>query len=126
LSIENETPETGDKIDVAEVNSRVHENLEALLWSIQDLSRELVLQREILRAGIVDSDSLGFKLNTDLTKIISQTIAQENRLNDLISDRAGHAAEYAIDFERARSEIGSRLARLRGARDTSAVSGEPE
>ena len=58
----------------------------------------------------------------DLSKAVQTALDERAKLEKLRKHKAGIVHEYALDFDKARDEIGRRMARLRGSRGTGGVS----
>ncbi|MEH6833863.1 MULTISPECIES: hypothetical protein [Falsihalocynthiibacter] len=61
-------------------------------------------------------------LSKDLSKALQTLFEERSRVEKLRKQKSGIVHDFALDFDRARLEIGSRLARLRRANNTGDVS----
>ncbi|MEY8098445.1 hypothetical protein AB9F29_13625 [Falsihalocynthiibacter sp. S25ZX9] len=61
-------------------------------------------------------------LSKDLSKALQTLFEERSRVEKLRKQKSGIVHDFALDFDRARLDIGSRLARLRRANNTGDVS----
>lgn len=98
---------------------------EALLEQAEIHCREMLGDLEIVRQYYKDKDDLS---ETELRRVLNnvaksvQTVFDERRrLDEFRKRHLGIVNEYALDFDQVRSEVGSRLDRIRAARDAGEV-----
>ena len=100
-------------------------NIGTLLELMTDLKSDITNEWQRVKKGEASDQDLKRKIKGDLAALVTLTIQQESRLHDFTSERAGKAGEYALDLGSARAEIGERLSRLRDAKRSAGVPGEP-
>lgn len=61
-------------------------------------------------------------LTKDLSKALQTLFEERSRVEKLRKQKSGIVHDFALDFDRARLDIGSRLARLRAANDSGGIS----
>jgi hypothetical protein len=89
-----------------EKRQRIAESLERLAGAIGALEKKVA-------AGEVGNTTEAGKVLADIRYWLKQAWETEAEIERFRRKDAGIAHEYALDLERARSEIGCRLARLR-------------
>lgn len=99
-------------------DEQIVQNLTLLMELIADLKDELRAEWRKIKAGENTELNLKAKLKGEIPALIMLAIETEGKLNDHVTKRCGKAGSFALDLGRARLEIGSRLARLRAARDS--------
>jgi hypothetical protein len=96
------------------VASETENLLNSVIGSIKDLRQELEDLREKVRLGEGPDKAQDSKTVNSTTALLRTCQDVENRLAECRSKSAGTAkGGYALDLERARSEIGCKLDRLR-------------
>lgn len=76
---------------------------------------------ETNEAGEIDpKEAVG--LTKDLSKALQTLFEERSRVEKLRKQKSGIVHDFALDFDRARLDIGSRLARLRAANGSGRVS----
>ncbi|MEP2641713.1 hypothetical protein [Roseobacter sp.] len=110
-------------ITLEHVESQTEDLLKSVIGSVRDLRKEL----EDLRKRVRDTDGAvtaqGSKTVTQAVSLLETCQKVENRLVECQSKHAGIAhGGYALDLERARATIGSKLDRLRCTRSADTIS----
>ncbi len=96
------------------VESETENLLNAVIGTIRDLRNELEDLKERVRAGESLEVAQESRKVASATSLMKTCLEVENRLVECRSKSAGIAqGGYALDLERARAEIGCKLARLR-------------
>ena len=96
------------------VASDTQDLLNSIIGSIKDLRNEIEDLKEKVRAGEGLEKTQNSRTVASATALLKTCQEVENRLVECRSKSAGIArGGYALDLERARAEIGCKLARLR-------------
>ena len=96
------------------VASETENLLNSVIGSIKDLRQEIEDLKEKVRVGEGLETTQGSKTVSSATSLLKTCQEVENRLVECRKKSAGIAhGGYALDLERARTEIGCKLARLR-------------
>ena len=88
------------------------------------MTTELIALQQRVRAGELEALKDSAKLTVEIRHWLKMALDTEQRCEERRKEQQGIVNEYAIDFDRARSEIGCRLARLRTRGCPARVSGE--
>ncbi|MCM2561027.1 hypothetical protein M8756_01795 [Lutimaribacter sp. EGI FJ00015] len=86
------------------------------------MTTELLELQQRVRAGEVEALKDSAKLTGEIRHWLKMALDTEQRCEERRKEQQGIVNDYAIDFDRARTEIGCRLARLRAARCPARVS----
>lgn len=90
------------------------------------LVREVKVEWDLLKSDGGDIRKLNKLLSGELTSLLRLAKETEGSLNGRRKDRAGKAAQYAIDVGQARSEIRSRLDRIIATQSAGELPDVPE
>ena len=87
------------------------------------MTTELLELQQRVRAGEFEALKDSAKLTQELRHWLKMALDTEQRCEERRKEQQGIVNDYAIDFDRARAEIGCRLARLRARGCPARVSG---
>ena len=110
---------------VEELSRSIDLNLRAFKGQFSRLSDAILDHTEKVKRGEVDEKELTAIVKR-IDPVLNLSIEQETKFNDKLAQRVGQAGKFALDFNSARSEIRSRLARLRNTRRAREVLGGDE
>ncbi|WOI55019.1 hypothetical protein [Palleronia sp. LCG004] len=111
---ETERSSKGDR-NISDLLRIAVENYEDVLVDLHDM-------KSAIRSSEKYSESETRRIVSMVSKTIQIIYDERKRLNDLEDKQQGPASETGIDYDRVRSEIRSRLDRIRNARMSGAVS----
>lgn len=110
---------------VEELTRSIDQNLRAFKGQFARLSDAILDHTEKVRSGEVNDTEIA-AIFKRIDPVLNLSIQQENKLNEKLAERVGKAGKFALDFNSARVEVRSRLARLRNTRRVRSVSGGDE
>ncbi|MFD1509421.1 hypothetical protein [Lacimonas salitolerans] len=90
------------------------------------MTTELLELQQKVRLGEVEALKDSAKLTQEIRHWLKMALDTEQRCEERRKEQQGIVNEYAIDFDRARAEIGCRMARLRTRRCPARVSERSE
>ena len=102
---------------------------EILCIAEKHLGRMLYRVEELIAAFEAEETTLSKEAVArirELSKAAQTAFDERAKIEKLRKNTAGIVHDYALDFDAARFEIGRRIARLRDARGTGGISGQPE
>lgn len=89
------------------------------------MTTELLELQQRVRAGEVEALKDSARLTAEIRHWLKMALDTEQRCEERRKEQQGIVNDYAIDFDRARTEIGCRLARLRARGCPARVPGKP-
>ncbi|WP_273248158.1 hypothetical protein [Sediminimonas qiaohouensis] len=112
------TPDTGQ--------SSLGLAIEMVEQQLADMKADLLSLQRRITSGDFDALKDGTKVTREIRQWLKLALETEIRLEERRKQHDGIVNQYAIDFEEARDQIGSRLARLRTAQGSAEVPEQPE
>ena len=112
------TPETG--------RSSLGLAIETVEQQLADMKADLLKLQRRIAAGDFDALREGTRVTGELRQWLKLALETEIRLEERRKQHDGIVNNYAIDFQEARDQIGSRLDRLRAARCPTGIPGQPD
>ncbi len=125
--MDGDTPE----LDMSSGAKRLEDvllNLRLLARMTSELKEEISTEWERLKDGDSQANhkKLGSLVKGDVDALIKLLMQQEYSLNEFDKSRRAQTVGASFDLDAVRSEIGSRLDRLRRAADQDRISGQSE